>query len=346
MVVHAHTIFWSGMSYMPDWSRRLNLVLDVTIFFFISGFLIASGPAQSVVRRFLRQVKGILVPYLAIGLAALSVSTSAKVLAHGSVGLEGFATSLGSLFYLMPEGRGWEMWMVFPGSMWFIRNYLIAMPVLVILLVTPARRWLPVGLGVLLLVLAALGTGFVPAGGAIRTDGVAVATGALMFLILGAWFRDKLWNTWTLRHSAWVFAGWLVAMVLVFRAFPFERLTDLPYSKFPPTWTYLLICLFLIQATIVLAVVERTRGLAAIPAVVRRGLGWCGRYTFEIFLIQGLATSIPERFVGALLQRGFPAVSVYSIALTWNLVATLVGTWCLVRIRQAMGSWWQARKKG
>lgn len=36
-VIFIHTVFWSGMDYVPNWLRNLSLLIDVPLFFFLTG---------------------------------------------------------------------------------------------------------------------------------------------------------------------------------------------------------------------------------------------------------------------------------------------------------------------
>ena len=49
-VLVIHTCFYSGRLYLPDWTRRVTLLLDVPVFFFISGFLLQNNDAKTVFR--------------------------------------------------------------------------------------------------------------------------------------------------------------------------------------------------------------------------------------------------------------------------------------------------------
>lgn len=40
-VIFIHTVFWSGMGYIPEYIRNIALFLDVPIFFLLTGFIIA-----------------------------------------------------------------------------------------------------------------------------------------------------------------------------------------------------------------------------------------------------------------------------------------------------------------
>ena len=332
-VIHTHTVFWSGMLYLPDWTRRIVLLMDVPVFFFISGFLLASGSPQGLPKRALRQVRSILLPYLLVGLAALAVSTGARVAAHGAQGFVGLGRSLGTFLRLAPDGPAWELWMVFPGSIWFFRAYLETLPLAVLILATPLRRWLPAWTFIVVAALVLAGTTFVPAGGTIETDSLRVTLGAVLVLLLGATFRARLWEGWSLRSSAVLAGIWVAALLGILLVECPGKALDLTYSKFPPTWTYLLINLLLVQLLLVLAVVERDTGLGRIPASVRRCLGWCGRNSFDLFLVQGLVTSLPLHLVGVLRVRGIPVPAIYGAVLVWNLGLTLAGVWGLGKLR-------------
>lgn len=336
VVIHTHTVFWSGMGYLPDWSRNASLVFDVPVFFFISGFLLASGRREGLPLRALRQARSILGPYLSVGAVALMVSTAAKVAAHGSSGLDGFWRSVWTMFRLAPDGPGWELWAVFPGSLWFFRSYLEVLPLAVLVLVSPLRARLGVVFLAAIAVLSVVGPGFQPDPGGVKTDSLAVTLGALLLVVAGSWFQGRWWPAWTLRHSAILATVWVASLACLVLWIPPAKALDLTYGKFPPTWSYLLVNLLPVQVAIALATWERARGSLPGPAGWSGFLGWCGRNSFEIFLVQGLATSIPLRVVDPLLHRGLGPAAVYSAVLAWNLGSTLGGAWILVAARQAL----------
>lgn len=37
-IIIIHTVWWSGIGYIPDWVRNIVLLLDVPMFFFLAGW--------------------------------------------------------------------------------------------------------------------------------------------------------------------------------------------------------------------------------------------------------------------------------------------------------------------
>lgn len=49
-IIHIHTVFWSGDFYFSDPVRQFTLLIDVPIFFFLSGYLMFVGPSGTLSR--------------------------------------------------------------------------------------------------------------------------------------------------------------------------------------------------------------------------------------------------------------------------------------------------------
>lgn len=56
-IIFIHTVYWSGNGYIPDWVRNISLLLDVPMFFFLSGWAMAYTSPYKSIKSILENIK-------------------------------------------------------------------------------------------------------------------------------------------------------------------------------------------------------------------------------------------------------------------------------------------------
>ena len=135
-VIHIHTVYWSGITYIPDIVRETTLLIDVPFFFFISGFLAGNLSFYQSLSRYVKQIWFLLRHYLITCMLVLAIVLSIFNILHINYSSEDLHLALFSIIKLHPSGKMWSAVPVFKGSIWFIRVYLsliFLFPLLVII---------------------------------------------------------------------------------------------------------------------------------------------------------------------------------------------------------------------
>ena len=334
-VLNLHTVFWSGSIYLPNWFAWLSLLLDVPVFFFISGFLFGGQEAHTAVQRGGRQIVRLLGDYAVVAAVAW-LSGLVIIACTGGVPVSRLWTSIVSGLLLEPHGVCWDSWNVFGGSMWFLRTYLAVIPIgLCLLSVTPKRAAFIPCLSALLL-FAAMRQPLSPQ---------PLFLSLSLVFHFGVFMAGAAFRTVRRRFSAkklcMALAGLVLLSVLIILVYP-ER-HNLQAEKFPPTLIHLLVSSYSILAFCILLEIEDERGVIPLPERIRSALCWCGQNSYRIYLWQGLITSVPFLFIPVLIQSGIPSVAIYIICLTWNVAATLSLVVLHQRVEETLIAWGRQR---
>lgn len=317
-VLNIHTVFWSGRLYLPDWTRSLALMLDVPVFIFISGFLLQNSRAKVVGKRILRQFGRLLTDYVVVAILALVLAVVLYAIFRFETDQEIHAAVL-SAVKLYPSESFYEIFQVLPGSMWYLHVYLSILPLGILILASPLKRWLVYlpfavfGIFLLTTMNSSLDQPF------LLTD-TRHASFYLAIFLAGAAFkvaREKL----SFSGLALIWGLFIIATlgVILWAG----ELPDLQEAKFPPSPLYLLFTIHSILPLCLLVLYEIRNSLPDFMQSVRAFLSWCGRHTFRIYLWQGVAASIPFLFVPPMLDAEIPPGLIFVFVLVWNILASL-----------------------
>lgn len=324
-VLNIHTCFFSGSLYLPDWTRRISLLLDVPVFFFISGFLLQSPESKYVLSRGLRQFGRLIADYAVVAITVLVVTSALRAL-FGKQPLPEPELTIISILRFEPTGPLWSTWHVFGASMWFLWVYLSLLPLGIVALSFPSPREETlmfvslITFSVFLLIVECY-----PSAPSSLLSFFRYISFYLSLFLAGAAFkriRDRI----SIRYLLLV---WFCLGILTFLVcYQTGTLPDLQAAKFPPSALYLLFSIHSVMMLSLLICLEEEKGFPAIPHRFFSFVSWCGRYTFRIYLWQGVATSVPMLFVPKMIQAGAPTTAIYGSALVWNFCVSLALASC------------------
>ena len=323
-VLVIHTCFWSGRLYLPDWTRRASLLLDVPVFFFISGFLLQSRVAKTVLQRTGRQAIRLVADYavVTISVLVLAIALYFALQLESRVEFDLQAAVISAL-KLDPSGSVWEVLQVYGGSMWYLRVYFSVLLVGFLVLASPLQRALFV-LPFISYAAFLLTTWFIQVDQSFLLTDTRHLTFYLAIFLAGAAFK-KYQNNISLSALSII---WLIliaaSLAIIFQG---GGLPDLQAAKFPPSTLYLLFSLHSIMAFCLLVLYESKKSFAAPRYPLRDFTSWCGRHSYRIYLWQGVAASIPFFFIPPMLKRGIPTVVIFLVTLAWIVCVSLALTY-------------------
>ncbi|MGD9782345.1 MAG: acyltransferase family protein [Kiritimatiellia bacterium] len=286
-VIHIHTVYWSLLTYIPDGVRHAAYLVDIPIFFFISGYLFKNPSFLGALRSAWRQFSRLYLQYLAV--TFLAAGGILLWLRFGESRTEPqVGAVLFSVFTLDLQGRMWGYLKMYEGNLWYARTYL-SLLALVPLLAGPSFFRKRLGL-----VLAFAFAGYVlttyhyPAKTFLLVPAGQVLFYALFFL-LGALVRAREAKI-RRRDVVLSLALNLVLAGLVFHA-DGNRLILSP-AKFPPTVPYFVYALPLVHVFLLGKWFWRRAKWPGMAPIV-----WAGRHSFVVYLVQGAVCSLPFFFV-------------------------------------------------
>lgn len=278
-IVFIHTVFNSGVDYVPDWVRAVSLAVDVPFFFFLSGWAVALMPGISVQKTFKSLWRTYVqwVIFVVVTFAVMLVVAKVTTVPLGSK--RDFGTSfLGNLVLENPNTP-----LPFYGVMgggWFLVVYFAVVPVMSAAIAL-ARRYTDSLRPVLILLLICL-IGFVrvQSGGAFFFFGQYFLCYSVFFL-LGFLQRD-------IRLRAWqsiAIVGLAVLGMAATLAVRGARFIDMQSLKFAPTLPWM--CYALVMIVLAMSVKRwqyRVKG--------RGPLNWIGKNALQFFFTNAVAASI------------------------------------------------------
>lgn len=324
-VIHIHTVFWTGDSYVPEAVRQASLLIDVPAFFFISGYLIRPADTALLFRKPLTQFFRLYGRYLVISVMLLLCSMTGIRLMTGSWDPLP-SSALTSMLRVNPGGHPWGFIRIYGPSLWFMRVYLSLLFLAPLVIGLSAFRSMRLFLLAFLVFLYS----FYHSQG---WDHVFLFTSAvyvlfyLVFYQLGAVYRaeEHAIRGWHLSLSA------LFNLLLCGLAFYLDggRLA-LQENKFPPSFQYLFYSLLLVHVFIAARRSGKVPSAAPFSLSVRF-FAWCGENVYFIYLFQCAVCSLPYLFIPSLRSRLSPLV-LYCVVLTFNISVTLVVTRVYVMI--------------
>lgn len=313
-IIHIHTVFWSGDLYVSNWVRQFSLFIDVPIFFFISGYLIFTGPASTVVKRAIRQAKRLYIRYLILTFVVLLSIFAARYISGAT--LPEFAGQVLDILRVrvhFPEFRGFQ-W-----NLWFLETYLILILMVPLFSVFSGNLFYNVLiLGFFFLVFATLSLEYPGSG----TRVVVQVTFYAIFFFLGSTFRIIEANV-KRREILISFLSVFLLSSMVYSLDGYDVI--LQEHKFPPSMPYMFYSLLYIHVFILIKCFY-SEYILRIPVMLKKLFQWSSREIFNIYLVQSLVCSIPFYFVPFLKDR-IPDILLYFIILFFNFSLTLFIVW-------------------
>jgi peptidoglycan/LPS O-acetylase OafA/YrhL len=339
-VVQIHTVYWSGETYIPKVPRQLSLLIDVSMFFFISGYLTKVSGLGSLLRRSLKQFKNLYLDYFVLGCLLLFPLGLFYFLKEKST--PDLSLAITSMLRVKPVGDLWKYIEVYPGSLWYLAVYFS------LLVVTPFVISLFGSRKLRIVILTALLALFVICSNLgwnypfLFDETIYILFYLLIFLIGAAYKLDQ--QHFSLHYLKLAFlTNVTICLLIIF--FIMDGKLRLQANKFPPSVIYLPYCLLTIH---LFAIVQRMWNYPTIsrPNHVLEFLEWCGKNSYSIYLMQGIACSIPGYFIPLLLTNGVPGLGVYVISLLFNLNFTLLLAFLWLRAKTILVNYLTTIKTG
>ena len=232
-IIHIHTVFWSGEFYISNTVRQFTLLIDVPIFFFLSGYLLFVGPSETLRRRIVRQFVRLYLMYIVFCLVALAGVYLLRLSQDGSV--PGLAAKLTDIVLVridfMDEGQGFVL------NLWFLKTYFMVLGLAFVLSLWPESWWRN-----LLLATLAFSAYLLLRPGLKRTDETLYTYTVFTFFystlfFLGAWFR-KVEKRVKPLYIILFLAALAVSVFIVFRNDSHTLIMQ--RHKFPPNHQYMI----------------------------------------------------------------------------------------------------------
>ena len=318
-VIHIHTVFWTGYAYLPEVVRQVTLLIDVPIFFFISGYVTRPDSFLPTVWRTAKQFLRIYYHYFIISCILLGLLLLINILLSQWELIRG-VSYLGSILRMTPYGGVWDYLRVYNGSLWFLRDYLSVLVFVPVLL--GIRQIFRIKYN--MLVFALLFTALFPkefSDVSHMFSSYGNTSFYLVFFMIGVIFREQ--EDYLDVQGVAVSLAVTICLCLVIYNFDNGKVNIQNY-KFPPSTQYLILSLPLIHLFILLKYFFRQRS-AAFQGRISLFLRWCGVNIFYIYLFQGAICSLPYFFVYD-LSRVLPPLLTYLILLAFNVVFTLLAS--------------------
>ena len=330
-VIQIHTVFWSGRTYVPELVRQVSLLIDVSGFVFISGYLTKVSDFGSSFQKSLKQFKNLYLEYFVLSCLFLLPLWLFYFIQNKSN--PDLPLAIISMLRVNPSGDLWEDLAVYPGSLWYMAVYFSLLAVIPFVLNLFGSRQLRIVILTALLVL------FVICGNLdwnypfLFTETIFALFYLFIFLLGTAYKLDE--QHIPLRYLKLSFLT-TVTVCLLLLLFVKGGTLDLHTHKFPPNIIYLPYSLLVIH---LFAIVRQMLNYAAIsrPNRALSFLEWCGKNSYSIYLMQGIVCSLPGYIIPLLLNNGVPGLGVYVIALLFNLIFTLLLAFLWNRTKTVFG---------
>lgn len=331
-VIHIHTVFWSGTSYIIDGARQISLLIDVATFFFISGYLTKPATFTNSVRQAAKQFKNLYINYFVLSLLLLPTLTFAFFVRKGF--FPEFQQSIIfmlSVLKLEAQGDVWGVIPVYRGSVWYLWVYLSLLPVLPFLINYFNSRKSRFLILISLLVALKLTIVFSLNFNFLFSESQYIYFYAFIYL-LGMNYRIEKYNISTGVLKISFIVNIFTALILFFY---FDNSSlNLQGEKFPPSFKYLIYSLLLIH---IFTILQRLWNYpkSANKNSINLFFEWCGKNSYIIFLIQAIVTSFPLYFAGFLSSR-MPSFLAYLVILSFNISFTILFSFVYVFLKDIL----------
>lgn len=316
-VIHIHTVYWSGYAYIPEHVRQITLLVDVPIFFFISGYLTKPSGFFPALRKAAKNFTRLYFEYIAISCLILVAVILFKALISGWAQPD-LSLAIVSMLHMTPQGELWDSIRVYSGSLWYIQDYLSLLVFIPFILGIRLVYNSKIQVMFLVLLFTALFPKEYPDQSFIFSSYGSVSF-YLFFVLWGVIFREQEQSLNTRMIVTQLVLSILLALIVYF--FDGQQLNIQKY-KFPPATQYLIYSLLLIHLFMLLKkwCKEKIKHDNSWLALL---LSWCGINTFTIYLFQGFVCSLPYFFIDSLIPRLHPVI-LYFVVLVFNIALTLL----------------------
>ena len=317
-VVHIHTVFWSGQLYISNAPRELSLLIDVGLFFFISGYLAKVSDLGSLLRKSFKQFKSLYWEYFVLScllLVPLGVFYFLKERSFPDIPMAIF-----SMLRVNPVGDLWEDLGVFPGSLWYMAVYFSLLAVIPFAVSLFGSRQLRIIILTAVLALFVISSNLGLSYPFLFTETIYLLFYLFIFL-LGTAYKLEQQHLPVLYLKLAFLTNVTVCLSILF--FVKGGTLQLQSNKFPPSVIYLPYCLLVI---LLFAIVRQMWNYADIsrPNRILQFFEWCGKNSYSIYLMQAVVCSIPGYVIPLLLKNSLPVLEIYIIVLLFNLTFTLL----------------------
>lgn len=317
-VVHIHTVFWSGQLYISEFPRQASLLIDVGLFFFISGYLTKVSDLGSLLRKSFKQFKSLYLEYLVLSCLLLVPLGLLYFLKERS--FPDLPMAIVSMLRVNPVGDLWEDLGVFPGSLWYMAVFFSLLAVIPFAVSLFGSRKLRI-----IILTAVLAMFIISSNLDLNYPFLFTETIYLLFylfvFLLGTAYKIDRQHLPVLYLKLAFLTNVTACLLIIF--FVKGGTLQLQTNKFPPSVIYLPFCLLLI---LLFAIFRQTWNYAAIsqPNRILNFLEWCGKNSYSIYLMQAVVCSIPGYIIPFMLKMGLPVLAIYVITFLFNLIFTLL----------------------
>jgi len=331
-VIHIHTLYWSLSKFTPDSLRHAAYLIDIPIFFFISGFLFKAETFPASIRSALKQFLRLYVHYVIISLL-VAAGILLWICVDGGLAPAGISKSLTSIFQVKLKGELWRVLKMYDGNLWYIRTYFLLLLLSPLLVGIPLLRRAKIPLILFLFVVYSLTLHAYKGHKFIWEDWSQILFYALFF-VLGAMYRagEKDFGQ---KEAAFSFGINLLLAGLVFQLD--GSTLKLTHYKFPPNYQYLIYTLLLVHVFILAKPYwGQPKSMAIKPFI------WAGRNSFALYLIQGAVCSIPVYFIQKLGTSN--PWKLYGIVFSFNLLGSIGLSWMYVMATEGCSRFMNAKR--
>jgi len=319
-IVFIHTIFWSGSTYNAnDTLRQLSLIVDVSLFFFLSGW--AANYQKNNIKIFTARIFKLYVQYIVM--IIFMVIMLIAVFGHN-------VSSLPIAGYLSIDtnSNSYELPVIF-GSLWFLKVFFI------VYLLTPLLVWVSKN----------------------KQNSLFLLFGLLCLISMSTFINNSIYNAplfftslrYIIFYTFFYFAGIILydnkitlrqcisyisgTLLIVSLYFVTSKETfNLQNNKFPPSLIYLLASIFSI---VVALYAKNLEGFfKKCPRSVIVFLSFLGKNVYTVYLYQGFGASI----LFLIIPKVYPIINNWAYMLilcyTINLMITLCLTFIFVHVNK------------
>lgn len=327
-VIHIHTVFWSGMGYISDLLRESSLIIDISIFFFLSGYLAKPTGFLPSAKKCAKQFITLYSNYLAFSFLLL-FPLSLLLILKDKV-FPDFGLAIFSMLKVVPSGELWKDLSVYPGSLWYITVFLSLLAIVPFLSFCFTSRISRISTltSILLIFYSAryLNLNFY-----FLFDNAVYVSFYLFIYASGMAYRLEEANIKTLHLKISFLVNVIICTLLLLLIFHGTDVFSLQRLKFPPSFEYLFFSYLIIH---MFALSKRIWRYPITNQSNRflQFLEFCGNNIFYIYLIQGVVCSLPSLFVARLLPH-LSNLGTYLFVLSFNIFFTLFLTVIYMRAR-------------
>jgi fucose 4-O-acetylase-like acetyltransferase len=324
-VIHIHTVFWSGTLYLPEITRQISLLIDVPIFFFISGYLTKPTNFVPSFQKSARQFINLYFNYLII--SCILICFLYLTFSFQNKTIPNLPLAIISMLQVHPHGELWEMIIVYPKSLWYIRVYLSLLFLVPLVMSFIKFRRLRLILLTFVILIFSFSLYLNWNYDFLFTQTIYINFYLFIYL-LGVLYQINEQNI-PIHLLIFTFLFNIILILIIFHhdGNHFQIQT----SKFPPSLKYLIYSLMVIHIFTMTKRIWHYSDSVGNHQVFQN-LEWCGRNVYFIYLFQGVVCSLPFYFI-PIIRNHVPPLTLYFIILTFNVPCTLFITFVYLKLK-------------